>query len=287
MNIVKIKDTVKPNDVLWNKFFKGKYAFWIHMRYLVPLEHMSIGEYVKAEQSGCVQSEYHVDTLKHDVDLYIDYSETERLFNVNKYLNINKFVPVGEITMDDIRNFRSWMAGVFYDLSSEATGQHVWNFYKNSMWDEVCKWLCLDIPTQQVQATLSGCGCNTSLHSLQVNGSCDPLLEYRRRMKATLVKMFTLQFLTEQDPKVLNQIRLYIESILASNLVFGASKDFKDCSCGTSQNELHLRALCERFAKTLSAIIDGSWKERINYHTDNTKNWIDQVYELMTWVTKK
>ena len=49
MNIIKFKDQIRPLDDLFNTYLKGKYAYWIQMRYVVPFEYISQAEYIKYE----------------------------------------------------------------------------------------------------------------------------------------------------------------------------------------------------------------------------------------------
>ena len=51
MNIVKLKDIIKPNDEFFNTYLKGKYAWWVHMRYIIPFEKMGIQGYIACEEN--------------------------------------------------------------------------------------------------------------------------------------------------------------------------------------------------------------------------------------------
>ena len=54
MNIVKLRDIVMPDEFrlarFFNKNLKGKYAYWVQMRYIFPLESLDYRTYIAYEQ---------------------------------------------------------------------------------------------------------------------------------------------------------------------------------------------------------------------------------------------
>ena len=58
MNIVKLKDILMPSDYriseLFNTKLKGKYAYWVKMRYIFPLDSLDYKTYINYEQLDTV-----------------------------------------------------------------------------------------------------------------------------------------------------------------------------------------------------------------------------------------
>ena len=54
MNIVKLNDILIPESFKLAEFFnsklKGKYAYWVQMRYIFPLDSLDYKTYIKYEQ---------------------------------------------------------------------------------------------------------------------------------------------------------------------------------------------------------------------------------------------
>ena len=49
MNIIKFKDIIVNGDDVFNKKFKGKYAYWVHMKYAMSFDDISTTDYVRYE----------------------------------------------------------------------------------------------------------------------------------------------------------------------------------------------------------------------------------------------
>ena len=54
MNIIKLKDVIMPDSMpqaeYFNKYLKGRYAYWVQMRYIVSFDHMRHEGYVACEE---------------------------------------------------------------------------------------------------------------------------------------------------------------------------------------------------------------------------------------------
>ena len=54
MNIIKLQDKIMPEGCVkssfFNKYLKGKYAYWVRMRYIVPFDTMGYDAYVACEE---------------------------------------------------------------------------------------------------------------------------------------------------------------------------------------------------------------------------------------------
>lgn len=116
MNIIKLKDTIYPGDSdeaqFFNKMLKGKYAFWIQMRYVVPLENISVSDYAKYESdiTSLKDNEIYMD-IPYNIDSpYVDYDETKSINDIRKLICSNRIVPAYPLTIDDLKIFRTWLA---------------------------------------------------------------------------------------------------------------------------------------------------------------------------------
>jgi hypothetical protein len=142
MNIIKLQDIIldetwglnKEEIDLFNKHLKGKYAYWIHMRYIVSFDHMRHEGYLACEEdinkllkreNGTYPKPYgapsidiydwmdrnnpdgshlHIEPYK-----YVDMVETDRINNTIDYRLKNSFVPE-QTTIEDLKKFRTWLA---------------------------------------------------------------------------------------------------------------------------------------------------------------------------------
>ena len=102
MNIIKLKDQIRPGDDLFNTYLKGKYAYWIQMRYIVPFDFISTGQYVDMESditklTGWKErglkcpDPYYWDLRVSNIEAWVDSEGTEEANNLNKFLIHNKF----------------------------------------------------------------------------------------------------------------------------------------------------------------------------------------------------
>lgn len=117
MNIIKLNDIIytesDPNADIFNTYLKGKYAYWIQFKYVVPLEHISKDDYIRYESDP---DQLNIDKISYiglsydSKSKYIDYNETDSINNVIQYINSNKIVPDYPLTIDDLRVFRTWLA---------------------------------------------------------------------------------------------------------------------------------------------------------------------------------
>ena len=50
MNLIKFKDNIRPGDAYFNTYLKDQYAYWVRMRYVIPMSVISIHDYVSLER---------------------------------------------------------------------------------------------------------------------------------------------------------------------------------------------------------------------------------------------
>lgn len=306
MNIIKFKDSIRPGDTLFNTYLKGKYAYWVRMRYVVPFEVMSMDEYVSAEQSCCLGSikGKYIDLLE-DTELmaWVDELETDNINDARKYIQSNKFTTDPTLTTEQVKKFRAWLAKTLLNLDQTTSGTqkmefydedftHVLQYYANGMYDDVVKWLLKYGRTQSLNLTPSqttnGCGCGSSNMdvTLAAIDVCNPLADYRRAIKSKMVEYFgDLNFWIQFSTSFLSEFKAYIDNIIRLNLLFinQSSTNFDDCSCGKSSGQLASMEILGRLTRALEYIITDDVVGNRNYISDAFKDWALDLYELMEW----
>ena len=127
MNIIKLRDKIMPGDsqqaTFFNSQLKGKYAYWIHMRYIVPLESLGENGYVACEEditkllkdnNGEYPKPYgteYLDIYSFITDLYdktalnimeyIDIETTDKINSINEFKLKNTYTVDSDITINE------------------------------------------------------------------------------------------------------------------------------------------------------------------------------------------
>ena len=187
MNIIKFKDSLRPDDALFNTYLKGKYAYWVHMRYVVPFEVITPEEYVFCEHDDAYLKKFtgkYRDLFKDKaLSAWVDEIETEALNDIQKYIQANKHTTDPALTIDDVKKFRTWLATELLLMDQTASGKqkhelyteeftHVLEYYAQGMYDDVIKWLnkygqtALNFNTNR-----STCGCVPTINEFTLNGT--------------------------------------------------------------------------------------------------------------------
>lgn len=301
MNLIKFKDIIKPGDDLFNTHLKGKWAWWVHMKYVVPMDQLDQRGYVQAEMNPCtLRGRIFWDSVIDDtLEAYIDLEETNRAGAADSYIKTNELVSAPGLSLADIKNFRTWLAATLLDLDAEDGIQkevlydpkttHMLEFYKNGMYDSTMKWLGAfwTGPSYQMPTKLSSCGCVTSSISSVLNavvtGNCDHISPYKQGIHAHMVSTFAnISFWASLPTGVLERIKEYIDSILQAGLGFtDRSLKITDCACSSQPDKMQemLRKLSDAFRSIIDDDICGSK----NYITSVLKEWADYIYEHMQW----
>lgn len=239
MNIVKFKDVVLTEEnapllsqaqrELFNTKYKGKYTYAVDWLYCVLLEDMTYVQYMDASREVNVDEFDHIayDLLKDFVDVEV----TEQVNDVAIYKAANKYSSDSDITIDELKVFRTWLAQYLLSFDQDEEGKqqyklfddqvtHMLQYYSKDMYDDVIKYLssfssplvslgtvtsacgCNSIGTiggvvtqsyvQQNVLSKSNCGCDTSaLTGNSVVNTCDPVLIYRQNIYMKMVEVFS------------------------------------------------------------------------------------------------
>lgn len=304
MNIVKLKDQIKPGDDFFNKYLKGKYAWWIHMRYIVPFELMGVHGYIACEENIedlfklPFKAEFR-DTYENDIWPYIDTESTDKANTWAEFKLKNQYTTSAELTIEEVKQFRTWLARTLLSFDVDSKGNQInelfnqdetytLQYYSNSMYNEVVKQLS-NLGNKVIYDSSTnkcGCGGNNTYLNLNVVDTCNPLTIYRESVYNKMVVMFSnLDFWTRFDTEFLKTFKLYIDNILNLDLTMESSEFinvYADCTCTPSKSSYN-RSILERLSTSLEYMISNKVIGHKNYISDSLKDWATVLYEKMYW----
>lgn len=299
----------------FNKHLKGKYAYWVQMRYIVSFDHMRHEGYVACEeditkllvnQDGSYPKPYGapcIDVYDPVILKYIDTVETDRINSVRDLRMKNKYVTDEDITLDEIKLFRTWLATEILMMDQSNTGDqrkiylddietHVLEYYANNMYDSTIKVLSeFGSPTVSLlESKLSDCGCShgsnlSSIYDTSLN-VCDPVNIYRKNIYNKMVQMFSsIEFWLQWSPEFIGEIKKYVDNIISVNLPLIPSKlddGFVDCTCKLNNDNNYIDIL-KRLSISLEYIENNDIQGHKNYINDSLRDWSTILYENMQW----
>ena len=290
MNIVKFQDKIidptmtpglsEEQCELFNEQFKGRYVHCLNWTHCVPMEVMTAVQAIRASQDlqmgllGVLDSYPHL-PYEH-LDEFIDPVLTDVANDIDKYITFNSFSPSKELTWDQIKKFRTWLAQTIlsFNIVLDHDTTHMLDYYAGGMYNDVIAALTtfgsttlslttVNTPgcgcagssagvTQSVVATTLGssqCGCagNQNLSNLYAQGlaNCNPLWIYRKNIYLKMVNVFSeIDFWTQFECDFIQEFKLYIDNIIRMNLSLVASawqSDFVDCGCINDQYQAQMR----------------------------------------------
>lgn len=309
MNIIKLKDVIAPDSISWAELFnmhlKGKYAYWIQMRYIVPFNFMKHGDYVACEEDELKLKNFpHIDIYDDGVIRYVDKLETDRINSIMEYKLKNKYTPDDNITVDELKNFRTWLATELLAFDLDKYGnpshlqfaeseEHVLGYYANNMYDSTIK-ILTEFGRENVSftpITTSTCGCQnadiSSLYGSELH-TCDPISIYRSNIKSKMVEMFSsVDFWNRFAPEFILEIKKYVDNIIRCNLPLYAdtlTENFVDCGCADKNDKQeNLIKILSRLSESLGYIYRNEITGHKNYIYDALYDWSTQLYENMKW----
>ena len=297
MNLIKIKDQIVVNDVFFNDELKGKYAYFIRMRYIVPFSRITMEEYMDFERG--VKS-IEVFAFKRDIETgyikdSVDWSETERINLIDSYKIKNQYTTTKELTIDQVKQFRWWLAHeLLYNLglTYETKTQKMLNYYDMYMRDDVVESLEMYSQPIQVSKVQVGCGCChegsdlSSLYNVNLN-PCDCIGIYKKGIHAQMVTDFSdMSFWITKDKNFLKLFKLYIDNILQLNLPMKSTQvsDFVDCGCHQGAADNRYNIILKNLQAALSYMIEDDVNGHKLFITDSLRAWADILYEDMIWM---
>jgi hypothetical protein len=229
----------------------------------------------------------------------------------NKYNYLNEFTPDSDITIDELKQFRSWLAGILLantpyieEQSNPALLTTMLTYYKQGMkdcttdsligfqgWSDKSELIIGGTsPTLPVIVQSSGCGCSggvTRVNAPVATTACDPLRIYRKSIYNFMVSVFSDINYWIGQPEICVEMKKYIEGILRVGLPLVSSvlDPFAECSCSSVNNaeEMRYRNILERLVQALTHIINNTVPGNKNAVTSAFSDWAKYLYENMYW----
>lgn len=315
MNIVKLKDIVIPETYsfaeFYNKNLKGKYAYWVKMRYIFSLDSIDYKTYIKYEQfndNDFLKSNVHehIDLYseecnKYDFLQYIDQEITNNINTeyLNKYKIENDYVTDFDLDIEQLKNFRSWLASEILSFISSVNNSilsneqiHMLEYYKNDMYNEVVKQLTIfgkDLSYDTSLLNSNSCCCKTNtqnvLNNISASLTCNALDIYSNNLHLLMVKTFEdVNFWLNFNKKFIILFKKYIDNIIKTNLALSINTNsnlYISCSCSTSNSAEN--NILKNLSESLQYIIDDEYKGHKNFIYDSLHNFAEKLYDKMYW----
>jgi hypothetical protein len=303
MNIVKFKDIYLTQEnadqltedemILFNKWFKGRYAYVVNWTWCVPFDVMTEAEYVLVSEQNEIDE--YVNLLYSSVLNLVDQSTTSRINSVELYKNLNKFVSDDEITLDELKNFRNWMAENLLEIRTNLlSGEfEMLSYYKEDMFDQVIKSLSLFTTNAQPTVTYvnqKSCNCMTSniKSNMTITNQCDAVSEYRRGIYNRMVELFSDYTYWIELGGFIAEFKRYIDGIISYNLPLYTSQYvnvFDDCTCASQTDALQQRGIraMKNLSQALQYIIDNDVTGHKNFINTSLNVFASEYYEMMKW----
>lgn len=311
MNLIKFKDELPTglNPTQLDKYvtyFKGRYALFIRMRWAIPVDKISVTDYVGFERNGLdpgtgsYPDEIYSQPWIADLDGFelgftgmIDEAETNAINDLSKYIYANSIVTDEELTIDQIKRFRTWLAESLLEIGAHPEeSTEMLDYYAKGMYNAIVKSLGrISGGAQLIKTGVSGCGCGsgTNLSGLynESLSVCDPLDMYRQHIYKEMVALFsTISFWQEQPVDFIKKFKQYIDNIIRLNLPLRRSAYagvFADCTCVPKTGQEEAIQILIKLSVALSHIIDGSVAGNLNLISNAFNQWAAELYEMMEW----
>lgn len=286
MNLIKFKDNIRPGDAYFNTYLKDQYAYWVRMRYVIPMSVISIHDYVSLERD--------IDLLKTldpiywdledpgDMKAYIDEVETNKINDPKTYEHHNRYVCDPDITTEEVKKFRTWLANqLLTNRTNNWKEERVFKYYSGGMMDDTVRWFAespVTGPMNPITTTPCGCGqvSTQSTNSLRV---CDPLLIYRESIRNQMMVLFSdLYFWLGLPLPLLKEIKIYLDHITRLGLQLRKTDDrFVDC-CDKNSNKINLEGVSKAFEYMILDEVNGNK----NFIAGQLRT-LANVYEWLYW----
>ena len=288
MNVIKFKDTWGP-DGKFNDLLRGKYAYWIGMRYAVPFACATLQDYIKLEREPKLIDKYpHWDTNKGSINILIDVEETDRVNSIKSFEAQNEYVAE-DITTAELKNFRTWLAKELLKLNLvEGDEKMMLEYYASGMYNDIVRILS-KVDSEMVVPTTINSGCDrcssTQSHATSLN-TCDPLSAYRAFMYGIMVKMFSeVEFWKEQYTVFLQQMLIYLKGILKVGFTIKSvdSSKFVDCSCTGDDSDREFRDIITRLCTSIEYVLDADTTGHKLFMAKAFNDFAALCYEQMQW----
>ena len=238
--------------------------------------------------------------------MYVDQEGTDSANNIMPFERANKFTTDSDLTLEEIKKFRTWLAKTLLSFDCNAGGiqknqlytesfTNILEYYASGMYNTVVKALMEINPTININNIVDnacGCGCGSEADlSNLYNGCtsfCDPLDAYRKYVYGKMVEKFSdIDFWDEFSDIFLMEFKAYIDNIIRLNLPLSQSSYvsvFTDCPCtGKDGIQESSTDILKRLSQSLEYMYTDDKKGHINYISKAFADWASILYELMEW----
>ena len=320
MNIIKLNDIIMPDSCRFSKFFneklKGKYAYWIKMRFIFPLDSLNYKKYIEYEQMDNVyllgpnilpNIDMHNEecNMYNFTQTYVDFDATELANSINSFVTDNEYTTDFDIDIEKIRKFRSWLANEILTMNVSSTGEslnlltndqiHMLEYYKDGMYNEVVKQLSvfgIENAFTHVESTKTSCNCcnnSSSLYALSNTFTCDALSIYKKNIHILMVQTFeNIDFWLKFNINFIKLFKKYVDNIIKAKLIINNEPSnvlYNICKCNESSID-STNEMLHRLSQSLGYIIDDEVKGHMNFIHDALYEWAEYLYEKMSWEIK-
>lgn len=308
MNIIKFRDIIldESNNTyslsedkveLFNNKLRGRYAYAVNFVHIIPLEDITQKQYyeISVDESKLDGITY-IELI--DVKDFIDIEETEKSNSVVNFIEANKFTLDDDITLDEIKRFRTWLAETLLSILVEPEEQtkEMLEYYANEMYDDTIKHLTHFAQYESAPSVInfSSCNCTTNKNLVTQNQgalySCDPIAVYRKGVYDKMVDVFSsIDFWKNLSTDFLTEFKKYIDGIIKLNLPLYTSpyvSDLFDCGCLSDHNSLQIKMIgyLQSLSTALGYLKEGDLYSHKNMISDSLLKWSSYLYEKMRWM---
>lgn len=296
MNIVKFKDIRLGSetpaaqtlyDGIYNEKLKNQYKAVVNWKWIVELDFDKYMEYSEKN----IKPDDSIDLEKY-ID-YVDWNETEKANSVSIFVEKNKFTPDSDITIEELKNFRTWLASIINKIFITEDDERVMlSYYENNMYDDVIRKLALVDSGIKLynETTSTGCGCcNNSYDIIYAYGydECDPISVYASNIYNIMVKYFSDLNYWIGKKNICGDIQKYLENIVKMDFTLVRSSrvdSYSDCTCvvDNSQQDAY-KTILTRLAKVFGWIYNDEITGHKNEASTVLSTWAKELYENMQW----
>lgn len=323
------KYTVDGFCDFFNTVFRNKYVYAIHWAYILPMisdvdgKSIPVGNpFEPGDELNYVNAELENIEISglfkfNELIQWMDEPDTINILQKGKikYDYLNEFTPDDDITIDELKHFRQWLASI---LLANVPMIEKWNssnmlvtmltYYKQNLNDTTTGILAdftrymennvlvsgtniKNMPVNLASLGLSsGCGCNggvSGVGNITATSVCDPLQIYRNAIYNFMVETFSNIDYWMEQVEICVEMKKYLEGILKVGLPLGSKiiDPYADCGCNTldSDSQVRYRKMIEALIQSLTYIIEGNVSGNRNYVATSFANWATYLYEYMYW----
>lgn len=305
MDIIKIKDVIMDNGsqefaTLFNTNFKNKYCYVINWNYIVPMDNLTNDDVISISQSDNISEvleskhvPYIIISTYRD---YIDWDVTKKINDVQFYRNLNSYTIDANITLEEIKKFRTWLAKTLFDVNGSAYSEDIktmLKYYSLEMFDSTVN--TLDIMSAYGNEEIinlsnikSSCTCSETYNKeLRLSTNiCNPLSLYKEQVYNLMVKTFSEVDFWIENSFILIDFKKYIDNIISYNLPLETDyihTTFCGCDCLNQSAQTENIQLLKNLSDSLEYIINGEQSSHKQFIYTSLNNWAQRLYEKMRW----